>query len=252
MISLISITLNNLSGLKKTYESIKKQTHQDFEWIILDGGSIDETKTWVKTLHHPALSFHSQPDKGIYDAMNKGIERAKGEYLLFLNAGDQLAQSDTLESLQSIINMAGAPDFIYGDALEEVGDTNKLFLKKARVHQTLYKGMVTHHQAMLYKRKTLGDMRYNLDYTLAADYDFTCRFLKISQNIHYCSFAICIFEAGGTSQNNAAISRKEEYHIKRTLKLCSLTSARAIYLRQTIALAIRMHLPWLYKTMKSF
>ena len=178
--TITTVTLNNLDGLKKTYASIAAQTCTHFEWLVQDGGSTDGSVEYLKDKNSALIS---EPDKGIYDAMNRLIDRATGEYILFLNAGDALATPETLQNIESILHQhphAGGdlpcPAFIYGDAFEEIDDT--LNLKKSKPHTAIKTGMFTHHQAMLYNRNAIGDLRYNLAYSIAADYDFTAFFNK--------------------------------------------------------------------------
>ena len=147
----ITVALNNIEGVQKTYNSIQNQTLKNYEWLVIDGNSSDSTKEWLKTA--PA-NWISEVDKGIYDAMNKGIERASGEYLLFLNAGDTLATSETLEKITQKLSK-NKPDFIYGDAYE--GN----HYKRAKSHKHIARGMVTNHQAMLYRRKNIKKRNAN-------------------------------------------------------------------------------------------
>ena len=204
--TLATITLNNIQGVVETYNSVQSQTLKDYEWLVQDGGSTDETLEFIKTT--PAIT-QSTSDNGIYDAMNRLIERSNGEYILFLNAGDTLATPQTLEIISK--NLEETPDFIYGDALEHVQNAN-INVKTARNHKHIALGMFTHHQSMLYKTSCIGDLRYNETYTIAADYDFTARFLQQTKNVKYIPAPICIFEAGGisqqqTSQNNSNSSQ---------------------------------------------
>ena len=237
--TIITVTLNNLDGLKRTQKSLQNQMLNDYEWIIIDGGSSDSTIEHLKTTDS---SWISEPDGGIYDAMNKGIERANGTYLLFLNAGDELAAAGTLEKIQtSVIN---APDFVYGDALE---NGNYKPARKANISL----GMFTHHQAMLYSLKALGNLRYDRRYKIAADYDFTARFLKENPNALYCQLPICNFEPGGISQTNAALGRSEQYQIRKDLKLTNPLTNILITSFQALLFALRQMMPALYWHLKS-
>ena len=87
-LSIITVNLNNLEGLKKTYESVVCQTFTDYEWLVIDGGSTDGSREFIEEHQDKFAYWCSEPDKGIYNAMNKGIVRAKGEYLNFMNSGD--------------------------------------------------------------------------------------------------------------------------------------------------------------------
>lgn len=240
LFSLITITLNNIEGLQKTYNSVQNQTLKGYEWLAIDGNSSDGTKEWLKTVPATAIS---EADNGIYDAMNKGIERAKGKYILFLNAGDTIAGPETLHKIADTIKN-DRPDFIYGDSYEDK------HYKRARAHKHIARGMITSHQAMLYRRATIGNLRYSADYKIAADYDFTARFLSAAKNALYCQFPICNFESGGLSQNNAAAARTEESQIRKALGLGSPLESAFTTARQTLAQFIKTKVPALYRIMR--
>ncbi|MCD8498238.1 MAG: glycosyltransferase [Alphaproteobacteria bacterium] len=171
LFSIITVTRNNGEGLARTYASLAAQSLADYEWIVIDGASSDSTLGFMKD--KPALLV-SEPDKGIYDAMNKGLERASGDFLIFMNAGDCFAGAQVLEELSHVLR-AEQTVFAYGDAWEEQSG-GRPFYKRARRHHHIAYGMFTHHQAMVYKRAALGDMRYDLRYKIASDYDLTAGF----------------------------------------------------------------------------
>ncbi len=236
--SIITVTRNNRSGLQITANSLQTQTCRDFEWIIIDGDSSDGTKDDLPGL--PARTL-SEPDGGIYDAMNKGIPLAQGQYILFLNAGDQLA---TPETLARLIPYCNGDDFIYGDALE--GGQ----YKAARRHKKMVMGRFTHHQSMLYRRLALQSLRYDTDYKIAADYKFTALHLLGNPKAHYAPFPICIFAQGGVSQTETQTGRIEQFFVREELGLCPAHVNVALYLAQTLWLAVRRYLPGVYWTLK--
>lgn len=215
--SIVTVTKNNLKGLKETAASIAAQDNSDWgnhEWIIIDGNSDDGSEAFLKKTN---AHWISAPDDGLYDAMNKGIERAHGVYIIFMNAGDVFADETVLSELQNDIDEP-LPDLIYGDALEEGKDGHDYY-KYARSHKHIDKGMFTHHQSIFYKREKIGPLRYDLNYKLAADYDFTARFLKRNPYAIYFDRPICLFETGGLSQRNAGQSRSEEFHIRQEMNV---------------------------------
>ncbi len=228
--SIITVTKNNLSGLHRTAQSIKQQTCVDYEWLVIDGASTDETLAH----YSPAIS---EPDNGIYDAMNKGLVRSRGNYILFMNAGDSLAAPDVLEKLA-----AYDADFIYGDAREDG------YLKRAK--HTISHGMITHHQSMLYRRKAISDLRFNPAYPIAADYDFTWRFMRNNSHHIHVPVIICDFESGGLSQRNAGQGRKEQFMIRRKMGI-PLSVCAMMYLKQRIVQEIRRRAPALFWHVRS-
>ena len=186
----------------------------------------------------------SEPDLGIYDAMNKGINRSKGHYVFFLNAGDTLSDVDILTTIARTI-ASEKPDFIYGDALESDG-----YYKKARDHHAINWGMFTHHQAMLYRRETMGDLRYDTSYQIAGDYAFTRAFLKNVTTAFYIPAAICIFKTGGISQRNMRLGRTEQYKARQRAG-CALPKNMSIYVLQTATANLKRHAPRIYSALKS-
>ena len=248
LFTIITISYNNLPGLKTTGTSVQGQSCTNHEWVIIDGGSDDGSADFLKST--PARIV-SEADNGIYDAMNKGISMANGQYVIFMNAGDSFAAPDILEKIQSDLSKQSTmPDFIYGDALEQTGFAQPAY-KKARAHIKIQRGMFTHHQAMLYKRSLLTDMRYDESYKIAADYDLTLRFLKSSTHILYCPFALCVFERGGISQQQATLGRKEQFTSRRQNKAVWYPANLAIYALQAAASALKRFFPRLYWALKS-
>ena len=244
LFSVITVTKNHLSGLKHTCASLKLQTCTDLEWIVIDGASADGTVDFLRAQTLPYLHWVSEIDGGIYEAMNKGIERAAGDYLLFLNAGDTLADAHVFEHIAELTK--GQPDFIYGDSFEGS------HYKRARGVSTILTGMFTHHQAMFYRRDALGLMRYHTPYRIAADYDLTLRFLTPEKNVTYFPTPVCIFEQGGISQRAATQGRKEQYRSRRKNGACSTCLNVAIYCAQSFLYLLRKYVPHIYWDLKKF
>lgn len=244
LFSIITITRNNLAGLQKTSASVLANTCNDMEWIVVDGASEDSSVAYLQSLPSVHLHWTSSPDTGIYDAMNKGIEAAQGQYLIFLNAGDALASPTILCEIANTLNTAENFDFVYGDSLENSHS------KKARPASAIAYGMFTHHQAMFYKRAMIGTLRYNTVYKIAADYDFTWRFLRGTQHTLYIPSPICIFESGGISQQQAVRGRYEQFQIRHHNNACSPFINVVIYGLQTCLYQLRRICPQLYWFLK--
>lgn len=210
LFSVITITKANPQGFARTRESVEAQSFRDFEWVVIDGDA--------------------EPDQGIYDAMNKGMDRARGDYLIFMNAGDVFAGPDILARIAP--HLKAAPDFVYGDALESG------HYKKAR--HDIRAGMITHHQAMVYRATK---RRYDLTYTIAADYKFTLETVLAARDTVYLPFAFCIFEAGGVSQRRAHIGRCEQTAVRREL---GISAPFYLPLKQRAATALKNLMPSVY------
>lgn len=218
LFSIVSVCLNNLGGLKRTRESLLIQTYRDFEWLVVDGASTDGTVKFLQSLEEVECRWVSEPDEGLYDAMNKGMEMASGQYLLFLNSGDELASSDVLEQVARVARESDFPALIYGDAFEKTQE-GKIVLKPAYSADRIWYGMFTHHQAMFYRRDAVGKQRYRPEYRIAADYGFTCEFLNKYTDAVYMPLPVCLFEGGGiTSSGNIHLrGMKEQWLIGREI-----------------------------------
>jgi putative colanic acid biosynthesis glycosyltransferase len=251
LFSIITVTRDNLRGVLATGNSVKMQSiqnlkEQNAEWIVIDGASNDGTGEW---LADSGAQFISEPDRGIYDAMNKGISMARGEYILFLNAGDMLAGPAVLDVLaRAIASQKTPPDFIYGDSLECTGGTTHR--KPARGHNRIDFGMFTHHQSMIYRRAAIGNLRYDDTYKISADYEFTARILKNACSVLYCPMPICVFEGGGVSQQKSGLGRREQFTARRRMGMAWPKNI-FIYAAQTMAWEFRRALPGLYWLLKS-
>lgn len=243
LFSVVTVTRDNIAGLRRTQESLARQTLRDFEWVVIDGASADGSADFAA--RHGAL-VTSEPDGGIYDAMNKGIAAARGCYLLFLNAGDVMAGETVFAALADLIgSLRAEPDFLYGDALEERPGEAPVY-KAARPFSRADYGMFTHHQAMLYRRDALGGLRYDTRYGIAADYKFTLLFLMRTGVPVYFPAPLCLFECGGVSQVRTAQGRREQFAIRRELKRVGILRNLAIAGTQAAALTLRRLCPGLY------
>lgn len=248
LLSIVTITRQNRDGLAMTAQSIATQTRDDYEWIVIDGASNDGTVQLLERYSPKPDIVLSEPDQGIYDAMNKGLTRANGAYTLFLNAGDRLATAETLEHIYTELS-AHCPDFLYGDSYEQSHDGNR-DIKPARSHTKAALGLFTHHQAMIYKTEILKKLRYNTDYKIAADYDLTLQFLKKAQNIYYTPTPVCVFISGGLSQTMANKGRMEQFVIRHKLKTVPFWQNMLIYTAQYLNWHFRKLIPGVYWFLK--
>lgn len=234
--SVISVTRNHLTGLRRTYTSLSAQSCRDYEWVVIDGASADGTADWLAAT--PAR-FISAPDTGIYDAMNKGLAMATGDYVLFLNAGDTLADDHVLADIAQ-----HDADLLYGDGREGG------FIKPAHAHTRLLWGMFTYHQALFYRRAAIGPLRYDTQYRIAADYKFTAQFLRHGAQALYIPRVICDFEPGGISQTAAATGRRELARIRAELHLCPPILSPLITAAHTLFWRLRTRHPAFYARLR--
>lgn len=213
LISIITITYNAESEIRPTLESLNRQTFRNFEHLVIDGASIDNTLSIVKEMSPDSIVI-SEPDKGLYDAMNKGLRAAKGEYVLFLNAGDSLHSPDIL---RRYADQRGA-NIIYGDTI--IVDSERNFIKprhlsapKKLTFKSFSKGMLVCHQAFMVRRSITPE--YDLQYRFSADYEWTLKCLRSSDpthNVNIKAIAIDYLSDGLTDKNHKA-SLKERYRI---------------------------------------
>lgn len=192
--TVVTITYNAAAVLQPTLDSVLMQSHEHVEHIIVDGASQDNTlklaeaykqKSDAEDNGHEVL-IQSEPDRGLYDAMNKGLQRATGDYIVFLNAGDRFPAADTLELVAQAAEVGDAeetPAVLYGDT--EIIDTagHTLGLREKRPPVTLtwrsfMKGMVVCHQAFYARTDIARALPYNIRYKYSADVDWCIRVMR--------------------------------------------------------------------------
>lgn len=179
LISVITVTYNAAATLPATMQSMQQQQCSDFEHIIIDGASTDATLALARRYSTPSLRILSEPDKGLYDAMNKGLRMARGKYIIFLNAGDRFATNATLR--RYALAAEKDPDIIYGDTV--VVDAAGTLLRprhlsapKVLTAQSFSAGMLVCHQAFMVRKDLAPE--YNTDYRWSSDYDWCVQCLK--------------------------------------------------------------------------
>lgn len=246
LLSIITVVRNDLPGLRATRDSLRAQSCQRFEWIVVDGASTDGTAEWLAAHADEPAWWRSAPDGGTYDAMNAALEHAAGHHLLFLNAGDTLPAPDTLAHLAAALDAAPDADFLYGDALERMGDGRTLH-KPARSHRFAFYGMFTHHQAMVYRRALVAGLRYPTRFAIAADYAFTVQALARARRVVRLPQPLCVFAPNGLSQRHAALGRREQTVIRREEMRLGPLPCIAITTVQAVFAMLRRQLPLLYE-----
>lgn len=215
LFSIITVTWNAASVIFPTLKSIKEQTNSNFEYLVIDGASTDDTLNMVKNADIVNTRIFSEPDNGLYDAMNKGIDQALGKYLIFLNAGDSFASTTTLAQLAQVA--IGNPDVIYGqtqliDAECNIVGKRHLTAPKSLTADSFKQGMLVCHQAFVTKRDLAP--HYNLQYRYSADYDWCIRVLQKSRSNAYAGDKpIISFLTDGLTSKNHRKSLMERYRI---------------------------------------
>jgi glycosyltransferase involved in cell wall biosynthesis len=213
-VTVITVVYNNKNNFIKTISSVKSQNYNNIEYIVIDGNSKDGTLDVIKQNENVISKWLSEPDKGIYDAMNKGIVLATGDYVWFLNGGDMIYSNDTLNEVFSSEKNA---DVYYGDT-ELVDDEGKSYGKrqlktppKNLSWKNMIDGMVVTHQSLIVNRNIIP--AYELKYKHCADIDWTIKILKKSRKIINTHKIISRFLLGGYSRKNTIKSLFERISI---------------------------------------
>lgn len=214
-LSIITINYNNKEGLQKTIDSVINQTWQDFEWIVIDGGSTDGGKEVIEQYQLHFSYWCSEPDTGVYNAMNKGIEHAKGEYLLFLNSGDVLYEHRVFKSVFSR-NLYG--DMVYGDWYS-ILENNSIFMKApSRVSLGFFYTDNICHQAMFIKSSVLKKKRYDESFKIYADWARWIQMCLEGATFQYIPVVVCEFDArDGLSRRDPQRLNQEKERLLKTV-----------------------------------
>lgn len=184
LFSIITVTFNAAEVLPATLASVKEQTCTMYEYILMDGVSTDRTLKLALDAGISSSRIFSSPDAGLYDAMNKAMNIAKGQYLIFLNAGDTFHSPDTLDHLARLITDNDFPGIVYGqtnlvDADRRYLGPRHLTAPAALTFDSFAQGMLVCHQAFVVLRKIAQP--YDLQYHYSADYEWCLRCLKRSR-----------------------------------------------------------------------
>ncbi|WP_217476711.1 glycosyltransferase [Stutzerimonas stutzeri] len=232
--SIVTINWNNLAGLKETYLSLANQTYRNFRWIVIDGASKDGSGEWLNNLDDSQAEITIEPDKGIYDAMDKGRQRAVETpgYTLFLNSGDSLADPTVLARINDELSKATTkPKFIYGDFYrQEAGGVLKR--TSARSIERAPLGLPASHQTMYFENERLRQFKFRLDYKLSADYCLLLEFLQgldLQRDVLQLSFPLCIFDTSGVSHKRRFEAIREDMDIRTRFLKFSKPNAFALY-----------------------
>ena len=218
-LSIITINYNNLEGLRKTIQSVLSQSFRDFEWIIVDGGSTDGSIDLLKQYQSNFTWWCSEKDNGVYNAMNKGIKHARGEYINFMNSGDVFAGRDTLST---VFNKDRKADILFGYMMcgslnGVIGNGN--IMKKNITKLDLFFDTFGHQST--YTRKSLFDKcgLFDESYTIAADHKFFANaIMNHNATTEFIPYKLSIYEGNGISGNYDVVYkdvlrlREEIYH----------------------------------------
>jgi len=209
--SVITINFNNKDGLRKTIESVVNQTYKNFEYIIIDGGSSDGSLDVIREYANKISYWISEPDNGIYNAMNKGILKSKGEYLQFLNSGDWLVDNNVFEKL---FNEKLACDLLYGNIImvKPDGKFQINYGQKGNeiTFYTLYRETINHPSAFIRRGLFLEYGLYDEQLKIVSDWKFFLIAFGLNKsNIIYKNIEVTYFDTSGISSSQYKLAQSE-------------------------------------------
>lgn len=230
-VSIVTVTYNSEQYLKRCIESVKNQKYSNIEYIIIDGHSKDRTLEIIDKYYKQGIinKYISEPDNGIYDAMNKGIDLASGEVIALLNSDDEYFDENTIERISNLFG--NDIDFVYGDVVYirknnryfRYWKTGELNLKKIRY------GWQIPHPAFFVRTNIAKEMKYNLNYKIASDFDFILRIILKYRKYRYVSYPLVKMRFGGKSTKNVSNMKKGNEEIKNILIKNNIKPSKLYY-----------------------
>ncbi len=240
VLSIITVCFHARDQVLATLNNVLTQTWKDYEYLVIDGGSDDGTVELLESLNLAfsekgvAFRYRSEPDRGIYDAMNKGVRMAAGEWLLFLNAGDLLADPQVLAR-----TFENPPDgqILYGDTICIYQGKQKLYPALPLSH--LSYEMAFCHQSAFIRRELLLGQPYDVSYQVCADHHFFLSMYLKQIPFARLSFPVSVYEIEGCSDRNKLLSHREQHRMQKELGIFRLTPSWLLreirfYLKQSL------------------
>lgn len=199
-LTVITVCFNSVSTIRKTLESIRSEKVSGVEYIIIDGGSTDGTLEIVDEFIGVVDVLVSQNDAGLYDAMNKGISKASGDYIAYLNSDDYYQSGFVRALLEGIRNSGGVVDVFYGDVAVPKSSGLRLYKSRSPVlHDLFLKGLSLYHPSMAVKKYWLVRFGFLLDYKIVSDYILVVQLVQAGCKFKYVSGMVTVFAEGGVS-----------------------------------------------------
>ncbi len=217
-LSIITICYNRVSDISLTLQSVANQSYKEIQYIVIDGASTDGTLDVLKLYDSKISNLVNERDKGIYNAMNKGLSLATGDYVLFINGGDQLYDDQTI---QKVFEHSNGEDILYGECMfiDENGThlglrtelTNRPLPETINKNTFLYGSNIS-HQSFIAKRKIIGQFQED-DFKIVADLDWMIKAMNASKSYKKLNFPISKFLAGGTSTSHWKKAMNERFKL---------------------------------------
>ena len=215
-LTVITVTYNAEQTLERTLKSVQEQTYPAIQHLIVDGKSTDNTVDLIRRHEHDKMAWISEPDEGLYHAMNKAIGMAAGDYLCFLNAGDTFYEASTVEKMMGSFMEGQPPDILYGETAIVNDDGRFLHMRRLKAPERLTwrsfkQGMLVCHQAFIVKRELAEP--YDLSYRFSSDFDWAIRLMKKGRSILNTRLILINYLNEGLTTTHRKASLKERYRI---------------------------------------
>jgi glycosyltransferase involved in cell wall biosynthesis len=217
-VTVVTVVRNGESTIEKTVVSVISQDYPNIEYIVVDGESRDETNSIINK-YLDKIDIHiSEPDRGIYDAMNKGARLASGEWILYMNAGDFFCASDSLTQMTNALNsdadviLAGVEEVLVDDYLE-----TRYFQKMPRPLNEIWRSMPTSHQATLVRLSCQQKYNFDTSYIWCADHDLLARMYQDEKKFLIQNILFCVFDCNSQNSRDIMIHIRERWKLSKTL-----------------------------------
>lgn len=208
-LSIITINLNNKQGLERTINSVLSQTYFDnVEYIIIDGGSTDGSKELIEQHKDKLYYWCSEPDRGIYNAMNKGITVSTGDYLLFLNSGDYLSENNVLERVFPYLQY----DIVYGNEWKVNERYKGPYEAKYpdKLDESFFRRTSLPHQSTFIRAELLKEKPYSEDFKIISDWKFFIEEFRFGKTYKHMPFIVSVYDCSGFSCQHLDLMQKEK------------------------------------------
>ena len=204
-VTIITVCRNHAKELEKTIQSVESQTWQEKEFLVIDGASTDETTKVIRQHESSITRWISEPDQGIYDAMNKGVQLAQGQWVIFMNAGDTFASTDTL---QRVFQESQEADVIYGDVIK--GD----IVKKAEAPHNAHR-MFFCHQSAFVRTSCLKAFPFDTSHLMSADFKQIKQLYLSGKTFRQLDFPVANFDTQGVSNTSRSMGLYDNIRVIR-------------------------------------
>ena len=220
-LTIITINRNNAEGLEKTMQSVSGQTFSDFEYIVIDGASTDNSRDVIRR-HAESfgerINWVSEPDNGIYNAMNKGIGMATGDYVQFLNSGDCLAASDVMTGMLDALSQHGYPPILYGNMIKAFPDGRRIrdysFAGREMTFLDFYRGTLNHSSAFIRRELFRRYGFYDESLKIVSDWKWFLQAIILGdEKPVYTDIDVTVFDMTGISESNSVLAKDERKQV---------------------------------------